>query len=103
MAALKGRPYKWILVHVCLADIGSALLLLMVYSCLEGFGYFMMLTAKFSYVRILVPLPIYTSNWIFLVASIEKYYIICKPLAYGPSTFMSKLSVILILMWVLSF
>ena len=103
MAALKGRPYKWILVHICVAGIGSALLLIMVYSCLEGYVYVSMLTAKFPFLIYLVHLPIYTSNWIFLIAGIEKYYSICKPLAYKSSTFVSKLSVILILMWVLSF
>ena len=103
MAALKGRPYKWIFVHVCLADIGSGLLLLMVYSCLEGYYYVMMLTAKFPIIYILIALPLYASNWTFLVAGIEQYYSICKPLAYESSTFVSKLSVILILMWVLSF
>ena len=103
MAALKGRPYKRILVHICLADIGSALLLIMVYSCLEGFLYVAILTADFPFTRFLVNLPIYASNWIFFVASVEQYYSICKPLAYESSTFVSKLSVILILMWVLSF
>ena len=103
MAALKGRPYKWILVHICVADIGSALVLIMVYSCLEGFVYVAMLTAEFPFTGYLVHLPIYASNWIFLVAGIEQYYSICKPLAYESSTFVSKLSVILILMWVLSF
>ena len=103
MAALKGRPYKRILVHICLADIGSALLLVMVYSCLEGYVYVAILTAEFPFTRFLVNLPIYASNWIFLVASVEQYYSICKPLAYESSTFVSKLSVILMLMWVLSF
>ena len=103
MASLKGRPYKWILIHICLADIGSALLLIMVYSCLEGYVYVSMLTAKFPFTIYLVHLPTHTSNWIFLVASVEQYYSICKPLAYESSTFVSKLSVILILMWVLSF
>ena len=103
MACLKGRPYKQILVHICLADIGSVLLLIMVYSCLEGFGYVSMLTANFPFTIYLVHVPIYKSNWIFFVAGIEKYYSICKPLAYESSTFVRKLSVILILMWVLSF
>ena len=103
MAALKGRPCKWILVHICVADIGSALLLIMVYSCLDGYYYGMMLTAKFPIINILIRLPIHSSNWTFLVAGIEQYYSICKPLAYESSTFVSKLSVILMLVWVLCF
>ena len=103
MPSLKGHPYKYILIHITLADMCSAVLLIWVYSCLEAFVRVIMLTSKFPIAQIIINWPIYTSHWIFLVAGIEQYYSICKPLVYESSRFVEKLPLIMILTWVLSF
>ena len=103
MPSLKGRPYKYILIHITLADMCSAALLIWVYSCLEAFVRVVKLTSKFPIVLNMVSWPIDTSHWIFLVAGIEQYYSICKPLVYESSRFVDKLPLIMILTWVISF
>ena len=103
MLSLKDRPYKYILIHITLADMCSAALLIWVYSCLEAFVRVVMITNKFPIAQIIINWPIYTSHWIFLVAGIEQYYSICKPLAYKSSRFVEKLSLVMIMTWVLSF
>ena len=103
MPSLKGRRYKYILIHITLADMCSAALLIWVYSCLEAFFRVMILTNKFPIALNIVSWPINTNHWIFLVAGIEQYYSICKPLVYESSRFVDKLPVIMILTWVISF
>ena len=103
MPSLKGHPYKYILIHITLADMCSAAMLIWVYSCLEAFFRVVMVTNKFPIVLNMVSWPINTSHWIFLVAGIEQYYSICMPLVYKSSRFVDKLPVIMILTWVISF
>ena len=103
MRKLKGRPYRLILVHITLADIGSSLFLLAFYSCLPGYYRISRFLYRFPFIRDVVLWPSYTSHWIFLVAGIEQYYGICRPLLYETANFVQKLSPILVLTWMLTF
>ena len=102
MEYLKGLPYRWILVHITLADIGSALTLTATYTCLPGLVLISKLTPNIQPLPALVAWPQYTSYWIFLIAFIERYYGICRPLLYSASTFKRYLAWILALTWLLN-
>ena len=102
MESLKGLPYRWILIHITLADIGSALTLTAAYICLPGFVLISKLTPNTRPLSALIMWPQYMSYWIFLIASIERYYGICRPLLYSASTFTQRLSWILALTWLLN-
>ena len=97
MRQLKGRPYRLILIHITLADIGSSLFLLALYSCLPGYYVVRRLLHRFTFIALVVEWPLFTSHWIFLLAGIEQYYGICKPLLYGTTNFVQKLSPLLVL------
>ena len=98
MRQLQGRPYRLILIHITLADIGSSLFLLTLYSCLPGYY-----VIKSPFVSSIVGWPLFTSHWIFLLAGIEQYYSICRPLLYETVNFVQKLFPILVLTWMLTF
>ena len=103
MRQLQGRPYRSILIHITLADIGSSLFLLAFYSCLPRYYSISESLRGFPFVTNAVEWPMFTSHWIFLVAGIEQYYSICRPLLYESSRFIAKLPLMLVLTWVLSF
>ena len=102
MKSLKDRPYKLILIHITLGDIGTALTLIPVYACPP----ILSLTDRITGVQLMafvVSYPLYTTHWIFVVASMEQYYRICRPFQYEASTFVKKLSLILISTWIINF
>ena len=102
MKSLKDRPYKLILIHITLGDIGTALTLIPVYACLP----ILALTYRITGVQLMafiVSCPLYTTHWIFVVASAEQYYRICRPFQYEASTLVKKLSLILISTWIINF
>ena len=103
MRQLQDRPYRLILSHIILADIGSSLFLSAFYSCLPGYYSISKSLRGFPFVSKVVEWPLFTSHWIFLVAGIEQYYSICRPLLYESSRFIEKRSLLLVLTWVLSF
>ena len=97
MKSLKDRPYKLILIHITLGDIETALTLIPVYAYLP----ILSLTNRITGVQLMafiLSYPLYTMHWVFVVASAEQYYGICRP-----STFVKKLSLILILTWIINF
>ena len=102
MKALKDRPYKLILIHITLGDIGTALTLIMVYSCLPMLPLISRLTG-FPLMGFIVSWPLYMTHWIFVAASAEQYYSICRPFQYEKSIFVKKLSLILISTWIITF
>ena len=101
MKSLKARPYKLILIHIALGDIGTALTLIMVYSCLPMLPLISPFTG-FPLMVFIVSCPLYTMHWIFVVASAEQYYSICRPFQYETSTFIRKLSPMLFLIWIIN-
>ena len=103
MLSLKDRPYRWILIHIALADIVTAFTLIAVHSCLPIIPLINKLTSGVRPGLVLVTWPQYANYWIFLLASIEQYYGICKPLTHSVSSFVRNLKWILALAWPLSF
>ena len=101
MKSLKDRPYKLILIHITLGDICTALTLIPVYACPP----ILALTYRITGVRLMasiVACPLYTTHWIFVVASMEQYYRICRPFQYETSTFVKKLSLVLMSTWIIN-
>ena len=103
MRQLRGRPYRLILIHITLADIGSSVLLLMFYSCLPGCQVISRSVRGIVFIWGIAEWPAHTSHWIFLVAGLEQYYSICKPLLCKASKFIQKLSLVLVSTWIVSF
>ena len=99
MPSLRGRPYRWVLIHIALADIGTALTLIAVYSCMPIVPVINKLARGVRPALALVHWPQYTSHWIFLFASIEQYYGICKPLRHSASCFVQKINWVMTLTW----
>lgn len=102
---LKDRPYRHLLIHITLADLASALSLLIYYSCTRVFRSHDYNAAgiphgiKFIAVQTSIAWPFYTYYCVFLIASVEQFYAICRPMRYTSSLFIQKISCILKLTW----
>ena len=103
MNVLNGRPYKLVLINITIADISTSFMLSLTYSCLPALPIIKKATPNFGLVLLLIEWPLYASNWIFLVASVEQYYGICRPFRYETLSFIRKLRFVLVMTWVLSF
>lgn len=103
MRSLKNCPLKLIFIHMSLAQIGCALGITAAYSCLPSLSIIRKLTSGFAIVAIVIEWPLFTARWIFVIASIERYYRVCKPHSYGRSMFVRRLQPVLAMAWILSF
>ena len=105
LESLKGTRYRHILINISLADMANTLIVTVFHSCYDFF--------LFNYVagEPALRLPInslmnstnYISYYVFLVASIQKYLAICRPINYQSSFFVKRLPIAFVLAWIYVF
>ena len=99
--SLKGTQYRLILINISLSDMANTLVVAVFYSCHNVF------LKNFLDGEPALKIPIdtmmtsanYIGYHVFLVASIQKYLAICKPIAYRTSSFVNRLPAPFALSW----
>ena len=91
LESLKGTQYRTILINISLADMTNTLIVAVFNSCYDFFIYnFNPVTAEPA-LRIPINMLMLSANdmdhHVFLVARIQKYLAICKPISYQSSSF----------------
>ena len=107
LESLKGTQYRHILINISLADMINTLVMAVFYSCYDFFIYIFEYADEASALRIpintLVLFVNYVGYHVFLVASIQKYLAICKPISYQSSPFVKRLPIVFVLAWIYVF
>ena len=101
LESLKGMPYRIILINISLIDIANTLVMAVFYSCYDFF-LFNLTTGQPAlkiFIYVLVTSVNYMGYYVFLVASIQKYLAICRPISYQSSSFVKNLPVSFALAW----
>ena len=102
LGSLKGTQYRTMLINISLADLANTLMVAVLYPCYDFFIF--NLVAGEPAMKILISMVINSANCIgfhvFLVASIQKYLAICKPIRYQSSPFVRRLPVVFALAWI---
>ena len=95
LEALRGTKYRCVLITVVLADITKTMGMAIFYRCNE----FILLNYMHGVSEVRIPISVmmfiinYISFHAFLVASMEKYFAICKPFTYQSTVFIRWLPV----------
>ena len=104
LESLKGTQYRTILINISLADMTNTLIVAVFNSCYDLFIYnFNHVTAEPALripINTLMSFANYIGYHVFLVASIQQYLAICRPISYQLSSFVERLPVVFALAWI---
>ena len=104
LESLKGTQYRTILINISLADMTNTLIVAIFNSCDDFFIYHFNYVAAEPALRIPINTLMLFANYIgyhvFMVASIQKYLAICKPISYQLSPFVKRLPVVFAIAWI---
>ena len=98
---LKGTPYRHVLINIALADMCHTARASVFYICNPFFTFHMVageLGVRIA-LRSVVLAASYISYHIFLIASVQKYLAICKPISYQSSIICRRLSAVFAAVW----
>ena len=104
LETLKGTQYRIILINISLADMANTLIVAVFDSCynffLFNFNHVAAEPAPSIPINLFMASSNYIGYYVFLVASIQKYLAICKPISYQSSSFVKRLPVVFALAWI---
>ena len=105
LETLKGTKYRCVLINIALADIVNTSMTAAMFTCYDFFA--MNYGHGEPELRIPIMIMVLLSNYIgfqvFVAASVEKYLAICKPFSYESSTFVRRLPMGFVLLWLYMF
>mgnify|MGYP001794085694 CR=1 FL=1 len=105
LESLKGMQYRTILINISLADMTNTLIVGVFHSCYDFFFY------NFAAGEPVLKIPInvmmasanYIGYYVFLVASVQKYLAICRPISYQSSSLIKRLPIAFVVAWMYVF
>ena len=104
LESLKGMQYRTILINISLADMTNTLSMAVFNSCYDfflfNFNYVAAEPALGITINTLMSFTNYIGYHVFLVASIQKYLAICRPMSYQSSPFVKRLPIVFALAWI---
>ena len=101
LESLKGTPYRYVLINIALADMCHTARVSVFRICDHFYAFYMV--AGEPRVRITLRSVLlaasYISYHIFLIASVQKYLAICKPISYQSSIISRRLPAVFVAVW----
>ena len=101
LGSLRGTPYRYVLINIALADMCYTARVSVSRMCDHLYGFYMMageLGVRIALTSVLLAASCIDYH-IFLIASVQKYLAICKPIKYQSSIICRRLSAVFVAVW----